>query len=65
MARASKSPPGNGAAPPPPPRRPPGIDRVPFAAFTEKAYLDYSMYVVLDHAVPALATGSSRSSGLS
>ena len=25
-----------------------GIERVPLAVFTEKAYLDYSMYVILD-----------------
>ena len=27
-----------------------GIERVPLATFTEKAYLDYSMYVILDRA---------------
>ena len=27
-----------------------GIERVPLAVFTEKAYLDYSMYVILDRA---------------
>jgi topoisomerase IV subunit A len=30
---------------------------MPLAAFTEKAYLDYSMYVVLDRALPHLADG--------
>ncbi|HEV8631107.1 MAG TPA: DNA gyrase subunit A, partial [Thermoanaerobaculia bacterium] len=54
MARASKSARGNDAAPPP---APPDIERVPLATFTEKAYLDYSMYVVLDRALPALADG--------
>jgi len=54
MARASKSSRGNGATPPP---APPEIERVPLASFTEKAYLDYSMYVVLDRALPALADG--------
>ena len=34
-----------------------GIERVPFAAFTEKAYLDYSMYVILDRALPHLGDG--------
>jgi topoisomerase-4 subunit A len=33
------------------------IERLPMAVFTEKAYLDYSMYVVLDRALPALADG--------
>jgi hypothetical protein len=34
-----------------------GIERVPFAVFTEKAYLDYSMYVILDRALPHLGDG--------
>jgi topoisomerase-4 subunit A len=34
-----------------------GIERVPLAVFTEKAYLDYSMYVILDRALPSLADG--------
>src|SRR5947209_12467826 len=54
MARASKSARGNGAAPPPPI---PDVERVALAAFTEKAYLDYSMYVILDRALPHLADG--------
>ncbi len=33
------------------------VERLPLATFTEKAYLDYSMYVVLDRALPALADG--------
>ncbi|MEK7206917.1 MAG: DNA gyrase subunit A, partial [Pseudomonadota bacterium] len=33
------------------------IERLPMATFTEKAYLDYSMYVVLDRALPNLADG--------
>src|SRR4030067_2823952 len=33
------------------------IDRLPLATFTEKAYLDYSMYVVLDRALPNIADG--------
>ena len=33
-----------------------GIERVPLAVFTEKAYLDYSMYVILDRALPHSAT---------
>ncbi|MGD2115177.1 MAG: DNA topoisomerase IV subunit A, partial [Acidobacteriota bacterium] len=33
------------------------VERRPIAAFTEKAYLDYSMYVVLDRALPNLADG--------
>src|SRR5690242_10426342 len=34
-----------------------GIEKQPLRAFTEKAYLDYSMYVILDRALPALADG--------
>jgi topoisomerase IV subunit A len=34
-----------------------GIERKPLKAFTEKAYLDYSMYVILDRALPQLADG--------
>ncbi len=33
------------------------IERLPLASFTEKAYLDYSMYVVLDRALPNIADG--------
>lgn len=33
------------------------VERLPLSLFTEKAYLDYSMYVVLDRALPALADG--------
>jgi topoisomerase IV subunit A len=34
-----------------------GIERQPLKVFTEKAYLDYSMYVILDRALPALGDG--------
>jgi topoisomerase-4 subunit A len=34
-----------------------GIERQPMRTFTEKAYLDYSMYVILDRALPALGDG--------
>ena len=34
-----------------------GIERVSLAEFTEKAYLDYSMYVVLDRALPHIGDG--------
>jgi topoisomerase IV subunit A len=34
-----------------------GIERRPLKVFTEKAYLDYSMYVILDRALPALGDG--------
>jgi topoisomerase-4 subunit A len=34
-----------------------GIERQPLSVFTEKAYLDYSMYVILDRALPALGDG--------
>ncbi|MCH9650161.1 MAG: DNA topoisomerase IV subunit A [Deltaproteobacteria bacterium] len=32
-------------------------ERMPMADFTEKAYLDYSMYVILDRALPHLGDG--------
>ena len=34
-----------------------GIERLPLKTFTEQAYLDYSMYVVLDRALPNIADG--------
>jgi topoisomerase-4 subunit A len=34
-----------------------GIERIPMAVFTEKAYLDYSMYVILDRALPHIGDG--------
>src|SRR2546421_1305690 len=34
-----------------------GIERQPLSTFTEKAYLDYSMYVILDRALPHVADG--------
>jgi topoisomerase IV subunit A len=34
-----------------------GIEQRPLATFTEKAYRDYSMYVILDRALPALGDG--------
>jgi topoisomerase-4 subunit A len=33
------------------------VERLSLAHFTEKAYLDYSMYVILDRALPHLADG--------
>ncbi|KTD17954.1 DNA topoisomerase IV subunit A [Legionella jordanis] len=33
------------------------IERKPITEFTEKAYLDYSMYVILDRALPHIADG--------
>jgi topoisomerase-4 subunit A len=41
--------------PPPPP--PPDIEQTPVATFAQKAYLDYSMYVILDRALPHIADG--------
>ncbi|MDX1997949.1 MAG: DNA topoisomerase IV subunit A, partial [Thermoanaerobaculia bacterium] len=41
----------------PPPSFSPELERLPIARFTEKAYLDYSMYVVLDRALPSVADG--------
>jgi topoisomerase-4 subunit A len=34
-----------------------GVERQPLRTFTERAYLDYSMYVILDRALPALGDG--------
>src|SRR6476659_3881000 len=34
-----------------------GVEKQPLRTFTEKAYLDYSMYVILDRALPALSVG--------
>lgn len=34
-----------------------GVEKQPLRSFTEKAYLDYSMYVILDRALPALGDG--------
>jgi topoisomerase-4 subunit A len=34
-----------------------GIEKLPLKTFTEKAYLDYSMYVILDRALPHLGDG--------
>ena len=36
---------------------PEGIERLPMRQFTEKAYLDYSMYVILDRALPNIGDG--------
>lgn len=34
-----------------------GIEQMPLKQFTEKAYLDYSMYVILDRALPHIGDG--------
>ena len=34
-----------------------GVEREPLREFTEKAYLDYSMYVILDRALPHIGDG--------
>ena len=34
-----------------------GAERQPLKVFTEKAYLDYSMYVILDRALPHIGDG--------
>src|SRR5512132_1823216 len=41
--------------PPPPPLN--EIEQQPVSEFTRKAYLDYSMYVILDRALPHIADG--------
>jgi topoisomerase-4 subunit A len=42
-------------APPPPPI--PEVERTPVGIFARKAYLDYSMYVILDRALPHIGDG--------
>ncbi len=39
------------------PFAPEGVEQVPLKVFTEKAYLDYSMYVIQDRALPHLGDG--------
>ena len=34
-----------------------GVERLPLKEFTEKAYLEYSMYVILDRALPYIGDG--------
>ncbi len=34
-----------------------GVEQLPLKQFTEKAYLDYSMYVILDRALPHIGDG--------
>jgi len=34
-----------------------GLEKMPLKQYTEKAYLNYSMYVILDRALPSLADG--------
>ena len=34
-----------------------GIETLPLRDYTEKAYLDYSMYVILDRALPHIGDG--------
>lgn len=34
-----------------------GVERLPLSEFTEKAYLDYSMYVIMDRALPHIGDG--------
>jgi len=36
------------------------FEQLPLKDFTEKAYLDYSMYVILDRALPNIADGLNR-----
>ena len=35
----------------------PDLEKVSFAKFTEQSYLNYSMYVILDRALPNIADG--------
>lgn len=40
-----------------PPYNSEGLERMPLHVFSEKAYLDYSMYVILDRALPHVGDG--------
>ena len=42
---------------PPPPPVIPDIEQLPVGSFARKAYLDYSMYVILDRALPHIGDG--------
>jgi topoisomerase-4 subunit A len=56
MARTSRRRSGDGA--PPPPILPfADVEKLSLATFTEKAYRDYSMYVILDRALPHIEDG--------
>ncbi|MBF2754006.1 MAG: DNA topoisomerase IV subunit A [Gammaproteobacteria bacterium AqS3] len=45
------------SAPPPPLPPPSRIERMPLADYAERAYLNYSMYVILDRALPHISDG--------
>ena len=34
-----------------------GVERLPLRTFTEQAYLNYSMYVIMDRALPHISDG--------
>ncbi|NNM14033.1 MAG: hypothetical protein HKO58_06895, partial [Gammaproteobacteria bacterium] len=34
-----------------------GVEQLPVKDFAERSYLDYSMYVILDRALPSVADG--------
>src|SRR5579863_431986 len=60
MARGEGQPRGSAAMSGPPQNQElnfEGVERQPLSTFTEKAYLDYSMYVILDRALPFLGDG--------
>src|SRR5437868_8964035 len=42
---------------PPPPPPIPEVERTPVGIFARKAYLDYSMYLILDRALPFIGDG--------
>ncbi|HEY8553345.1 MAG TPA: DNA topoisomerase IV subunit A [Burkholderiales bacterium] len=58
MARKeTQTPAKRGKVVPLPRARAADVERLPVAQFTEKAYLDYSMYVILDRALPFIGDG--------
>jgi topoisomerase-4 subunit A len=38
-----------------------GVEQQPLGEYTEKAYLDYSMYVIMDRALPQIGEFSGAS----
>src|SRR3954465_12307695 len=54
---ASKKSRGTQASLIPPPPSGPDVEQQAVSLFTRKAYLDYSMYVILDRALPHIADG--------
>src|SRR5215207_1927612 len=57
MTRTTRRKGGNGSPPPPPILPFADVEKLSLATFTEKAYREYSMYVILDRALPHIEDG--------